>query len=123
MSRDLIVTIGGMAMKGVRVDNGVTEGGQVVDTEVARKSNRDLCIMACVFCKDPLFQRWIKEQAEADGVDGLSWCSEAGAKAFILSLCRVESRNELDTNVHAGARFLEQVRAPYFAWKETHENR
>ena len=28
------------------------------------KPNRDLCIMACVFCRDPLFQQWVKMQRD-----------------------------------------------------------
>lgn len=73
--------------------------------------SRDLCIMACVFCRDPLFQRWISEQA-GQPID------EEGCKAFITTICGVASRSELDTNEAAGRLFHSRVRDPFLAWKE-----
>lgn len=73
--------------------------------------SRDLCIMACVFCRDPLFQTWLGEQA-GDRID------EAGAKSYILTACRIASRNELDTNQDAALRFHALVREPFLRWKE-----
>lgn len=75
-------------------------------------SRRDLCIMACVFCRDPEFQGWLASRAGADRKD------EAQAKAFILTACGVASRNDLDTNPAAAERFHELVRKPFLAWKE-----
>lgn len=68
--------------------------------------NRDLCIMACVFCKEPDFQRWA-------GV-----ATEQAAKSFILKTCSITSRNQLDTDVLAGATFHQQIRQPYMAWRD-----
>lgn len=67
--------------------------------------------MACVFCRDPAFQRWVS-------IGAASQINENGAKAFILSLCRVGSRNELDASPEAAERFHELVRKPFVAWKE-----
>lgn len=68
---------------------------------------RDLCIMACVFCKEPLFQQWA----------GVS--TEQAAKTFILKTCGIASRNELDTDVIAGALFHQEIRRPYLVWRES----
>ena len=77
-------------------------------------SNRDLCIMACVFCRDPQFQEWCTTPAEK----AAGWDREEVAKQFILRLCGVLSRNELDTNPEAAKRFHELVRKPFLEWKE-----
>jgi hypothetical protein len=82
-------------------------------------STRDLCIMACVFCRDPLFWRWLEELAAAGGTPGIF--DEPKAKDFILTICEIESRNELDTNARAAADFHQLVRAPFVAWKEARD--
>lgn len=69
-----------------------------------------LCIMACTFCADPEFQRWAHTQ--------FGECqSEAEAKQFILNVCGVLSRKELDTEPSAAKRFHAQIREPFMAWK------
>jgi hypothetical protein len=75
---------------------------------------RDLCIMACVFCRDPAFLRWLGTLGPTDGYV----FREASAKAFILTLCEIESRNDLDTNPDAADRFHRLIRAPFLTWKE-----
>lgn len=76
---------------------------------------RDLCIMACVFCRDPKFFEWMQE------LDGKgSVFVEKDAKTFILVACNVTSRNFLDTDTEAAERFHEYVRKPFLAWKEAH---
>lgn len=75
-------------------------------------SNRDLCIMACIFCRDPEFHRWLSETA------GLPKPRDGQAKAFILRQCQVESRNDLDTDPDAAQRFHDLVRKPFLEWKE-----
>ena len=82
-------------------------------------STRDLRIMACTFCRDPLFWRWLEALAERGGVSAKF--DEESAKAFILSVCQVGSRNELDTNEAAARDFHRMVREPYVAWKEAHD--
>lgn len=77
---------------------------------------RDLCIMACVFCKEPAFQAWVHTQMSGCRNDGCKG-SEAEAKAFILKTCDVKSRNDLDRDPAAAERFHELVRKPYLAWK------
>lgn len=84
--------------------------------------SRELCIMACVFCRDPLFHAWMRSLASAcyqggEVSDPQSY-DDAAAKAFILSMCQVTSRNSLDTDQAAAERFHEQVRKPFVAWKD-----
>lgn len=76
--------------------------------------SRELCIMACVFCRDPLFQKWVAERT------GRPVAGESTAKVFILAASQVESRNDLDTDPDAADRFHDQVRKPFLAWKERH---
>lgn len=77
------------------------------------KPTRELCIMACCFCRELRFQQWIFQQT-----DRTVYIDEDGAKAFIVTACVVKSRNELDTNPEAAQRFHEHVRIPFLAWKE-----
>jgi hypothetical protein len=64
-----------------------------------------LCIMACTFCADPMFQKWW----------GLK--SEAEAKALILDVCAIESRKDLDLLPYAAEHFHNDIRKPFLAWK------
>lgn len=72
--------------------------------------SRDLCIMACVFCRDPQFRQWMAKGGPS--------INEKRAKEIILGVCGIASRNELDTNPGAAQRFHELVRRPFLEWKE-----
>lgn len=71
--------------------------------------SRELCIMACVFCKSADFRDWLAHGGEP--------VTEAEAKAVILSVCKVASRNALDTDPIAAELFHELVRKPFLEWK------
>jgi hypothetical protein len=75
-------------------------------------SSRELCIMACIFCREPQFHQWLAETTD------LVKPRDGQAKAFILRQCQVSSRNDLDTDPDAAARFHDLVRKPFLAWKE-----
>lgn len=84
--------------------------------------SRELCIMACVFCRDPQFQSWASNEASKIGMV-VETCrlpsrNEVYSKAFILHVCGVTSRNELDSNPAAAQRFHDLVRKPFLEWKE-----
>lgn len=64
-----------------------------------------LCIMACTFCADPMFMRWIEATNENE------------AKQYILNICGIASRKELDSQPSAAKRFHAQIREPYMAWR------
>jgi hypothetical protein len=73
--------------------------------------SRDLCIIACTFCRDADFQYWAHTQCGA--------CQTAEeAKQFILDTCEIDSRVKLDTNTAAAQRFHKLIREPFMAWKE-----
>jgi hypothetical protein len=78
--------------------------------------------MACVFCRDKQFQDWaIREAAERSHLafgGKLPGKGESMAKAFILHVCAVSSRNDLDVDAAAAQRFHELVRKPFLEWKE-----
>lgn len=78
---------------------------------------RELCIMACTFCRDRVFLRWL----ESFCPDGITIpFTEDMAKTYILEACGINSRNELDTDPAAAAHFHELVRLPFLAWREDH---
>lgn len=76
------------------------------------KPSRDLCIMACIFCREPSFQEWLASLA----APSVPFTDEM-AKEFILTACQVDSRNDLDRDPAAAQRFHDLVRKPYLAWK------
>lgn len=80
---------------------------------------RQLCVMACAFCRDPLFFDWLLSLTTADGRPLQVWApNAAGAKAFILHICEIDSRADLDFDIVAAKRFHERVRIPFVTWKE-----
>lgn len=70
----------------------------------------ELCVMACTFCADMRFQYWVSTQCGACD-------TEAEAKTFILGMCGVESRKDLDSNLVASNRFHKDIREPFLAWR------
>lgn len=79
---------------------------------------RELCIIACTFCRDPEFHRWLEMLCAASLSPGtVASFGEDSAKEFILSLCAIGSRNELDTDPAAAQRFHRLVRLPFLEWK------
>lgn len=81
------------------------------EKEPAEKPGQ-LCVMACNFCKDSLFQQWVGAQTGAP----YSEVTEAAAKEFILMRCRVESRKELDHGEGA-ERFHRKIRGPFMEYR------
>lgn len=77
-------------------------------------ASRDLCIMACTFCRDPAFHAWLESMLAALPGPPIN---EAGAKAYILHVCGVASRSDLDTDPAAARRFHQFVREPFIAHK------
>lgn len=67
-----------------------------------------LCGLAIKWCEDPHFAKWVNEQME-EPVD---------PKNFILSVCGVTSRKELDTDADAGRAFREEIMGPYSVRRE-----
>lgn len=69
-----------------------------------------LCIMACTFCADPKFWKWVNQsQYECR--------TEQHAKEWVIGVCDVESRKDIDSNKIAVIRFHTLVREPFMAWR------
>jgi hypothetical protein len=74
-----------------------------------RKDTRGpLCREACDYCAMPEFQEWSAADDETP--------SEAGAKAFILTVCEIDSRKKLDQFSSAADEFIKRVRAPFMRY-------
>jgi hypothetical protein len=77
-----------------------------------RKDTRGpLCREACDYCVMPEFHKWLVHERGAGGVD------ETYAKRWILQLCDIDSRKELDTDRQAGDDFVQLVRIPFMRWQ------
>ena len=71
-----------------------------------------LCVMACTFCADPLFWKWISKSQYA--------CrTEAHAKEWVMGVCGVESRKEIDADKIAATRFHTLIREPFMDWRDS----
>jgi hypothetical protein len=78
-----------------------------------RKDTRGpLCREACDLCKMPEFQAWAHERADYDGEP-----DEHSAKTFILGVCGVESRKDLDLDELSYSRFARFVRNPFLKYR------
>lgn len=66
-----------------------------------------LCVMACTFCADPVFWRW------------LNVVDEATAKANLLAICNCTSRKQIDGSPYFERIFHGRVRLPFLKWKES----
>lgn len=80
------------------------------------KPARDLCIMACVFCRDPVFWAWLNQA-------GIACQTSDDAKDAVLDLCAVASRSHIDTDPAAAQRFHQLVRAPFVFWRQERQDR
>lgn len=68
----------------------------------------DLCWRAVQWCKEPEFQEWLSVTHN----EGIA-LTEDVARWFILELCGIQSRKELDTNPEAARKFTQIIRIPY----------
>jgi hypothetical protein len=95
--------IAGQRLAVVMVEIGDDE--QPIAQAETKQRAGELCIVACNFCKDPAFIRWVGA------------IHPNGARAFILDRCVVSSRKDLDTDRMAATRFHTLVREPFLAWR------
>lgn len=105
--------IAGHRMMAVLVEIGDDE--QPVQREEVKDEKkikpRDLCIIACKFCKDINFQHWVHSFQTG------ACQTEEEARQFILDTCGVLSRKELDNHQTAANRFHALIRQPFLEWK------
>jgi hypothetical protein len=84
-------------------------GEKVEKSHLNREPLGDLCWRAVQWCKEPEFWRWIESCGNYVAGD----IDEEHAKLYVLNICGVESRKELDTNPEASYKFNLLFRGPY----------
>lgn len=68
-----------------------------------------LCREAVGYCEMPAFWDWLTTERFTEG-------DEQSAKSWLLHLCDISSRKELDTDRQAGQDFVNLVRVPFMRW-------
>lgn len=86
---------------------------QPVQQPTRRDVRGPLCREACDYCAMPEFWRWLLNER------GVFVNTQDGAKAWILQLCDVDSRKELDSDGKAGEDFVQLIRAPFMRWRRS----
>jgi hypothetical protein len=85
----------------------------VTPSEAPKEKPGPLCVMACNFCEDPMFWKWIgSSRPNYPSVNDAE-----GAKKFICELCSVDSRKAIDQS--ASAAFHSLIRKPFLAWRDS----
>ncbi|WP_175764180.1 hypothetical protein [Burkholderia ambifaria] len=72
--------------------------------------------LSCNLTRDPLFRTWVGGFVNGDPV------SVDEAAQFIRAVCKVESRRELATDVHAADRFNHFLRRPFIDWRNDQQH-
>jgi hypothetical protein len=75
-----------------------------VAAEDGRMKPGPLCMEAILLCQNPRFREWC-------AVD-----TEPQAREYLLEVCGIDSRKELDTDRMAADRFVSRIRLPFMAW-------
>ncbi len=91
---------------------------QIGDDELPveqQQQTHTLSQQAAILCKDPRFYHWCTEHS----FDTVT--NEDGARYFILSLCQIVSRSELDKNTRAANTFTSQILNPFTEYIRTVE--
>jgi hypothetical protein len=78
----------------------------IKEASTPKKKPGPLCLLACTYCGDTLFQDFIQVDCEVD------------AKKCILESCGIDSRIELDTSSDAARLFHDYIRIPFMGWRD-----
>ncbi|WP_334021401.1 hypothetical protein [Burkholderia orbicola] len=81
-------------------------------THADNQPKLNACQLACNLTRDPQFREWVGGFVNGDPV------TVDQAAEFVRIVCKVDSRRELATDVHAADRFNHFLRRPFLAWKE-----
>lgn len=68
----------------------------------------DLARLAAMWCRMPAFQNWV--------YDGEAVPTEDNARSYILDVCDIKSRAELDNDELAAEAFHRRIRLPFREW-------
>lgn len=90
------------------------EGKAVAEERsAARKKPRSPSNMAAMLCKEPEFQVWAAARYASDGYGSLP-PGEDTARRYIVMVCDIASRSELDSMEAAYVKFQMLVELPYY---------
>lgn len=78
--------------------------------EAEEKKGGALSKNAAMLCKDPQFISYLNNVKP-----GRAW-NEVAARAYVLSVCEIQSRRELDHNQRAAQRYTSFVKGPFLEW-------
>ena len=87
----------------------VSPQAEPISPQANKAKGGELARLAGQLCQSPDFLRFIGMESEEVAAD------------HIRDVCEVGSRADLDHDVTAAARFHEQIRKPFLAWKESHK--
>jgi hypothetical protein len=100
----------GQRLAAVMVEVGDDEK-PVIQPEQQKQRPGELCIMACTFCKDPLFIEFMDAH--------FSPClTEHEAKEALYEVLGITSRLDLDANPKKAEAFHNLIRKPFLAWRD-----
>ena len=76
-----------------------------------------LALLAVQWCKEPKFWEWLNTKCG----DVTALTNENDVKLYILAICGIDSRKELNTSKLAERRFNRFIREPYMEWLKDQE--
>lgn len=82
-----------------------------VQPQPKKDTRGPLCREACDYCEMPEFQAWVAHKT------GNTVANVGCAKKFIIDVCQVESRKDLDMEPYAGSLFRNDIRIPFMRWQ------
>jgi hypothetical protein len=89
------------------------------EAEPPKEPIGDCCRRAVQWCKEPQFWAWANSVTHAGIFFYVN--NKDDARAFVLELCKVESRRELDTNNEANKAWHRLIREPYRLWLQNQD--
>lgn len=113
--RDVLVTLGPSGLMPGIVDSDkleAVEAGGCAPVVYAKPALK-LSQLAAVMCKEPDLWRYLRPVYPEQWTDA---DRENNARAWMLEVCGIESRSELDSNEVAAEHFRNAVRDPFVRW-------
>jgi hypothetical protein len=88
----------------------------IEDQPVPKTKSGPLCRLACTLCASEDFQAYHNEiRLRHSGIE-YGGSNEGDCKQYILGICGVYSRKELDGNPSIENRFHQKIRIPFLEW-------
>lgn len=99
------------AIAALQVGYAAIQGGGETPPPPEKPKGGALSKLAGMWCNDPEFWAWATDETH----EGIFWHvnNAAEAKLFVIEMCGIDSRAELDHNAEATQKFHESIRVPY----------